>query len=227
MEMPIVYEVSKNVGNQEIKLYTEWYFYGKEANEILAAQIAADAENAWNEANAEIIVEGRNYKVIFEMKGFFIPDLKERTVTENQYPWRKFFKIVPTNSLSISFVDGLFGNSGQFVLKNIQKKDSKTAAHELGHMWGLEHPEETDYRGKGRPHIMLPRGSFVDPEFRYKPEAELYKTPKGWMMEEGFTVDTDKRSVQQLNVDDLQLEELEYNKNGFANLSKLSNKFYP
>jgi hypothetical protein len=76
-------------------------------------------------------------------------------------------------------VDGLGSNTGYFKLENLYS-GSTTAAHEFGHGLGLDHPAELDIRGKGRPGIMYPRGTWVDPPFQYDSTA-LPGAPGGTM----------------------------------------------
>ncbi len=219
-------EVYKDDENERIIIYNELYFYGKDANQYLAEQIARDAENDWNEPKGKIQINGKMYRVFFIIKGFFVPIISEEIIINNKVAWRKFIKIDKESALFVSFVDGIFSNTGLFMLKNIEKPNSKTVAHELGHSWGLLHPENLDYRGKGQPHIMFPRGTLVDAEFRYKPEAEAKLINGELVLEEGCTVHTDKRKVMQFNIDDLKLNQLKFNEFGFASLSRLTNVFH-
>ncbi len=224
--LPIEFEVNKDDIKKEIRVYNELYLYGEIANTQWAEHIAEDIENAWNAPYVQQRIGEEDYTIRFEIKGYYEDDISKETIVQNIFPWRKYFHLVASNTMNISFVDGLFSNTGEFLLKNIEKQNSKTGAHEWGHSWGLKHPKETDYRGKGVPHIMLPRGSFVDPEYRYKPKAELIQTPQGWMMEEGFTMDTNCREVLPMNIIDLGLTLLSYNSDGYANLSALTNRVH-
>ncbi len=219
-------EVYKDDENKRIIIYNELYFYGMHASPFLAEQIAKDAENDWNEPEGIIEINGENYLVFFIIKGFYVPLIDEEMIQLNRFVWRKFFKIDIESKFAVSYVDAIFSNSGLFLLKNIEKPNSKTAAHELGHSWGLLHPENLDYRGKGQPHIMFPRGTLVDAEFRYKPEAEAKLINGELVLEQGCTVHTDKRKVTQFNIDDLGINRLKFNKFSYAPLSKLTNIFH-
>jgi hypothetical protein len=90
-------------------------------------------------------------------------DVHSNTDSRNNY-----FRIEEYANGNISFVDGLGCNSGYFKLENLYV-GSTTAAHEYGHTLGLDHPTNLDYRGKGVPGIMYPRGTLVDPTFQYDP----------------------------------------------------------
>jgi hypothetical protein len=49
---------------------------------------------------------------------------------------------------------------------------STTAPHEFGHGLGLPHPDEGDWRGKGVPPVMAPRGTWVDAQYQWDPNAQ-------------------------------------------------------
>ena len=55
---------------------------------------------------------------------------------------------------------------------------------------------------------MYPRGTLVDPPFQYYPEAAAG--------EKGGTLNPFTRKVLQKDIDDLHLNDLNFNKNGFA-----------
>lgn len=206
-------------------IYNELYFYGNKANAEISKRITQDIETNWNEPNAKITIDGVEYQVLFIFKNFYTPELTEEQIRNNQFVWKKFFRIEESSKLHVSFVDGIHSNSGYFMLKNIEKPNSKTGAHEIGHSFGLVHPQNLDYRGKGKPHIMYPRGTLVDREFQYKPEANVFMLDGKLTIEPGATIDTDKRSVTIENILALNLDKLTYN-NRQAMLSKLSNKYH-
>lgn len=118
---------------------------------------------------------------------------------------------------NISFVDGLGCNTGYFKLENLYK-GSTTAAHEYGHTLGLEHPSDLDYRGKGVPGIMYPRGTLVDPEYQYEPDK-----PAG---AKGGALHPMYRKVRKEDIGLLKIEHLDF-KNAVAVLGDFSSVWHP
>jgi hypothetical protein len=186
--------------------------YGDAAHDELAFQIALDIEKFWNAAEGKLqISDGwfskKIYNVKFSITGKFDIGLTPETVFKNTDPRNNYFRIEEFASGNISFVDGLNSNTGYFKLENLLN-NSTTAAHEFGHSIGLDHPHDLDIRGKGTPGIMYPRGTLVDPRFQYYPEV----TPG----EKGGTLNPFTRKVLQKDIDDLRLNDLRFNKKGFA-----------
>lgn len=190
-----------------LTVYGRLFFYGDAAYPQLCVDIAKDIEDHWNGPAATVSVRGKFYKVVFSMKAVYAPTLKPADVTENRDPENNYFRIEEYSANDISFVDGVNSNTGYFKLANLLN-NSTTAAHEFGHTLGLDHPEELDIRGAGVPGIMYPRGTLVDPHFQYDPAV-----PAG---EKGGTMNPFHRKVHQNDVDDLHLEKLGFNKDGFA-----------
>ena len=110
------------------------------------------------------------------------------------------------------------GNEGTFQLNNISRDGSTTEAHEFGHslrLWpGAKdgHPEDLDLRGEGQPGIMYPRGTLVDPQYQYNPNAKARSA--------GGTLNPDKRKVTQGDIIALGIDKLTFDKNGKSNLGK-------
>jgi len=196
--------------------------YGDAANEVLAAQVAADIENYWNDAKGKVSIRDgwfskRTYSVVFKVEGKYNKDLTQLMVYENTDPRNNYFRIEAFARGNISFVDGLNSNTGYFLLENLIN-NSSTAAHEFGHTLGLDHPHNLDIRGKGVPGIMYPRGTKVDPQFQYDPAI-----PAG---QKGGTLNPYTRKVLQKDVDDLHLHRLDFNEQGLAILGGFSSVWH-
>ncbi len=196
--------------------------YGDAANDDLAIKIASDIESCWNEAEGKASINEtwfskKTYDVTFNITGKFYRELTPQTVFENTNPRNNYFRIEEYASGNISFVDGINSNTGYFMLENLLN-NSSTAAHEFGHTIGLEHPHHLDIRGMGTPGIMYPRGTWVDPQFQYYPQV----APG----EKGGTLNPFTRKVLQKDIDDLQLNKLSFNKNGFATVGSFTSVWH-
>lgn len=192
--------------------------YGDAAHDELAVQLAKDIEKTWNEAEGEVAIRDgwfskKTYGVRFNITGKFDKELTPQTVFENTDPRNNYFRIEEYANGNISFVDEINCNTGYFKLQNILD-NSTTAAHEFGHTIGLVHPDDLDIRGKGTPGIMYPRGTLVDPHFQYDSSAVAG--------EKGGTLNPFTRKVLQKDIDDLHLEDLDFNEQGFAVLGEFS-----
>ena len=106
---------------------------------------------------------------------------------------------------------------------NVEQVGSSTEAHEFGHSLGLwpgtkkGHPKE-NLLGKGQPGIMYPRGTIVDPQYRYNPKAGYNQS--------GGTLNPEKRKVLQSDIDMLHLDNLYYDNNGNSQLGKSTSAFW-
>jgi hypothetical protein len=140
--------------------------YGNAADEKLTALIRDEIETMWNEPKGMVYVNDIPHQVIFSISAVLQPGIDVNEIYANNDPRNNYFRIEEYAHGNISFVDGLGCNSGYFQLENLYA-GSTTAAHEYGHTLGLDHPEDMDYRGKGIPAIMYPRGTLVDPQFQY------------------------------------------------------------
>ena len=205
--------------NRQLVTRSIFFFYGNAANNELSKQIARDIQNHWNEGDATVIINHDRYKVIFKIDGFCKKELSATEVYENTNPKNNYFRIEESSAMEVSFVDGIGCNTGYFLLSNLLQ-DSTTAAHEYGHTLGLIHPHELDIRGRGIPGIMYPRGTVVDAMHQYNPNALAGDNTNGG------TMNPLSRKVLQKDIDNLKLNKLSFDKNGFAVVGEFSSVWH-
>ncbi|RXK62590.1 peptidase M10 [Lacibacter luteus] len=204
--------------SKQLIIFSHFHIYGDVANETIAKNIGDDIACHWNEPNASIKYKDDWYKLIFDIKAVYNPQLKPEDVWYNTDPKLFFFRIEEYSPLDISFVDGIGSNTGFFKLANLLQT-STTAAHEYGHMLGLVHPKDLDIRGAGIPGIMYPRGTICDPQFQYNPVVTAGTN--------GGTLDPRHRKVCMHDIELLKLHKLRFNERGFAVLGDFTSIYHP
>ncbi|MBE7169459.1 MAG: peptidase M10 [Williamsia sp.] len=142
--------------------------YGNAADEAITRSIREEIETMWNRPEAVIMLKGTPFLVRFVITAAYKEPIDIDEIYSNTDPRNNYFRIEEYAHGNISFVDGLGCNTGYFKRENLYV-GSTTAAHEYGHTLGLDHPADLDYRGKGIPGIMYPRGTLVDPPYQYDP----------------------------------------------------------
>lgn len=192
-------EVEINPANHTVTIHSHIITYGNAANEKVTELIREEIESMWNEPKGTIYIKRIAFTVRFAIKAVCKPLIEEEDVLANTDPRNNYFRIEEYAHGNISFVDGLGCNTGYFKLENLYA-GSTTAAHEYGHTLGLEHPVDCDYRRRGVPRIMYPRGTLVDPQFQYDPSMPAGVT--------GGTMHPKYRKVFAADIADLQLERL-------------------
>jgi len=210
-------EVELDIPGERLWIRSDIICYGDEANNDLSQRIAREISGLWNAGKFSVRVGGISYLVQFEIQGFYRPGTGPDEIHGNLNPRLNFFRIEQFVRGDISFVDELGSNTGYFKLDNLQN-GSGTAAHEYGHSLGLPHPGIMDYRGQGQPGIMHPRGTWVDPPFQWDPSA-LPGQPGG-------TLNPAKRKVLQSDMDNLNLDKLEYSSEGKGVIGEFTNLFH-
>ena len=173
--------------------------YGSAADETVTQRIREEIETMWNEPKATVNIHGTTFQVFFRITAETRKEISELEVLQNTDPRINYFRIEEYVNGNISFVDGIGCNTGHFKLENLYE-GSTTAAHEYGHTLGLDHPLNTDLRGKGVPGIMYPRGTLVDPQFQYDPSKPAGAT--------GGTMHPMYRKVSQNDIDLIKLHRL-------------------
>jgi hypothetical protein len=172
-----------------------------------------------------VLINNIKYTVRFNIKGQCFQSMQQNWINNNLDQKMFFVRVEPDVAhLGVSLMDGVCSNTGFFKLSNVAYKGASTEAHEYGHALGLwpgtddGHPADLDQRGKGKPGIMYPRGSWVDSRYQYDPAAKPG--------EYGGTLHPDKRIVRQLDIDMLQLNTKNWNNKGRIRLGKLSSKYH-
>lgn len=154
-----------------IHILSSIFLYGNSISEEVRKNAEEEINEMWNAPRALVWIDATPYLVLFYTEVFLFPDLKEEEVWANKNPRNNYIRVEEFAYGNISFVDGLGSNTGYFKLENLYK-GSTTVAHEYGHTIGLPHPQDMNLLGKGQPGIMYPRGTLVDPEYQYNPNAQ-------------------------------------------------------
>lgn len=209
-------EVEIDHVNQIIIISSLIITYGHAADEKVTELIRAEIETMWNEPKETIYIKETPFLVTFRITAEWRQVIDMEEVYANTDPRSNYFRIEEYAHGNISFVDGLGCNSGYFKLENLYV-GSTTAAHEYGHTLSLGHPANLDYRGKGVPGIMYPRGTLVDPQFQYDPSKPAGVT--------GGTMHPMYRKVFAKDISALKLERLPF-KNDRAIVGKFTNVFH-
>ncbi len=187
-------ELDKNA--RQLLVHSNIILYGNAATQELLDQCVDEIATMWNEPRGIVKLGTEIYNVSFVIRGLLFSRLLPDDIFSNRNPKNNYFRVEEFVKTEISYVDGLNCNTGYFKLDNLYR-GSTTAAHEYGHTLGLDHPEDTDLRGKGVPGIMFPRGTLVDPPFQYNPQAK--------QGEPGDTMHPMHRRVLQQDIDNLKL----------------------
>ncbi|NCU06142.1 MAG: peptidase M10 [Chitinophagaceae bacterium] len=198
-------------------IHSHIHLYGDAASEQLSKQVADDIASHWNQPQVFVPIGDEAYKLFFDIQSFYTPHIQPEEVAANADPKLYYFRVEEVSPFDISFVDGIGSNTGYFKLANLLQTGT-TAAHEFGHMIGLDHPKQLDVRGQGVPGIMYPRGTLCDPWFQYNPDAEPGSV--------GGTLDPKHRKVLLDDIEQLRLHKLKFNAKGFAVLGDFTSIYH-
>ncbi len=161
-------EVETDFFHRILTIHSHIITYGNAADAKLTEHIRAEIETMWNAPQARVSIKKIPLTVVFRITATLQPNISMTEIYSNTNPRNNYFRIEEYAHGNISFVDDIGCNSGYFMVENLYA-GSTTAAHEYGHTLGLHHPANLDYRGKGVPRIMYPRGTLVDAQFQYDP----------------------------------------------------------
>lgn len=187
-------EIDKNT--RQLFVHSNIILYGNAATQQLVDQCVDEIATMWNEPGGIVKLGTEVYTINFVIRGMLFSRISPDDIFNNRNPKNNYFRVEEFVKMEISYVDGLNCNTGYFKLDNLYP-GSTTAAHEYGHTLGLDHPSDTDLRGKGVPGIMYPRGTLVDPPYQYNPQAKLG--------EPGDTMHPMHRRVSRQDIDKLKL----------------------
>jgi hypothetical protein len=202
-----------------ITISSHFIFYGSKATGDLAKKSAANMQKMFNAANATVKVNGVEYKVNFKVTGESVSEDKAIKMAEkNTSTENNFVRVEDSNGLTGIASNRsnmeLGGNAGHWVTTD-KLGESTTDTHEAGHGFGLGHSAD-DQRGMGQPDIMSARGTYVDPQYQWDPNAAAGA--------KGGTLNPEKRGVTQSNVSNM-LSGAKF-KNGSANIGSATNTIY-
>ena len=202
--------------HKSLTIFSDFYLYGDSATEELAKEFTGEINALWNDPEAVLELEGNFFQVKFSTNYYHKPKLTVEEVLSNTNPKNNYFRVEDYSPLHISWVDGIGSNTGYLFIENLYS-GSTTGAHEYGHTLGLEHPDNLVIIGMGRPGIMYPRGSLVDPEFQYDPAIKPG--------EKGGTIHPMHRRVLIQDIENLKLPK--YIAQNLGYIGKFSSVFHP
>jgi len=158
---------------RQIEIISKLYLYGSQATDEIGTAVTDEINRMYNEPEACINIGAFAFKVVFTIS-YKIISSGEAMIRSaiNQNFRNNFIRIENENHITRSFMGyGLGDNVGHWLTTD-NLGTSTTAAHEFGHSLGLDHPSILDFRGTNMPPpVMAPRGSLVDPQYQWNPQA--------------------------------------------------------
>lgn len=189
--------VTKYEGSNTIIVEANFIFYGNTNNANIDA-IKNEISSQYNSAGstksgvpATITMNNKEYTVLFAITAQFVSESEAiQLAANNTSPLNNFIRLEEGTRADRSFMSGLGTNSGVWYLSD-KLGTSTTGTHEAGHGFGLDH-SDGDQRGNGVPDIMAARGTLVDSEFQWNPNAVAGQY--------GGTIKPEFRQVLQSNI---------------------------
>ncbi len=160
-----------------IWIHSYFYLYGDAASAEFIPMFIRNIQENWGRQDWEVVFERRPYFLHFDVDAELYLDVSPNEIRNNNSLRNIYIRLEYECQLNISFTDGMGANTGYFLVPNLIQAGSTTIAHEYGHLLGLwpghpsGHPQDIDYRGRGMPGIMYPRGTLVDPQYQYDDTA--------------------------------------------------------
>jgi RHS repeat-associated protein len=212
-----------------ITVHMRMIFYGSQATDKVAEASANETAWMYNAAKGKVKVDGKEYKVKFKVNYMVVSEADaEKMASENTSVINNFVRVEKNNEAEGRSFMAIGDNSGFFNTDD-NLGSSTTAAHEVGHGFGLIHTEG-DQRGKGQPDIMAARGTAVDAPYTYSPRKGdtkmSRKTVDGKQVTiKENTINPQTRRVTQRNITDM-FKGVTYDSNGKGQIGKASNTIY-
>lgn len=188
--------VSLHPQDKILKIETLIYLYGDDieiAKDYIVQEVESRINQTWNKHEFHVEINKDSYLVRLKAKLFWIPESQLKSPSTSFPQLANFIRIIPkeTEFTSASFILG-HSNSGVWLLSQVLGNHT-TAAHELGHVLGLDHPQEGVLYTQ--PRLMLTN---------YYGVSEELRNPLGML-------DLNKRKVTLEEIQELGLESLNYN----------------
>ncbi|MEM6965148.1 MAG: RHS repeat-associated core domain-containing protein [Bacteroidota bacterium] len=202
--------------NKTITVYSKFVFYGGSATTQLSKSIANEIAGQYNGANAQVTVGGVQYSVKFKINYETVTEAEAAKMAAGNTDAKVNFIRVEKNNSRLRRSFNEIGENNGFMNTDDGLGTSTTAPHEVGHGYGLVHPPG-DQRGKGQPDIMAARGTLVDPQYQYDPNAKAGA--------KGGTINPKTRRVTQGNITDM-FKGVKFDKNGRGQIGKATNRIY-
>ncbi|MBS1963958.1 MAG: hypothetical protein JST04_17230 [Bdellovibrionales bacterium] len=205
---------------KELRMQAHFIYYGSGFAADSARIATEEIGRMWSESPDGkpfvVRVGSEDYDLRMEASYEIVAEADVRAIAKaNVDPGVQFIRLEKGGNPGDRSFYYLSGNCGVFY-ESDELGISTTAAHEFGHGLGLPHPRVVDWRGKGRPPVMLPRGCLVDAQYQWDPSVPAGKP--------GGTVKPHTRKVLQFDIDNLDLgHKLQFDVEGRASLGRAQN----
>lgn len=200
--------------SKTVTIFSTMHFYGPNASMALAVQTAGNVQQDWNAACGTVKIGDVQYNVQFSIQPSYITSNATLQSTSEKSTYKDNFIYVGTRNPDNGSTGSI--THGSFAFYNINDLNGgHSESHEMGHGYGPDHPtdaagnEVQDVRNYP-PSIMWPRNTIV-PDAYAQPGTNI--------------LDPAKRQVTQFDINNLHLDQLNYNSDGKANLGSSFRQF--